>query len=95
MPLLTSPIDGKPMRQVVRHGVEIDVCETTGGVWLDKGELEKLMHIMKEEAANETVSHAAPQQQQYAQHAHGGGHQHPKGRKQESAFEKIMDLFEF
>lgn len=48
MPLISSPIDGSPMRQVVRHGIEIDVCPTTGGVWLDKGELEKLMSLMQD-----------------------------------------------
>ena len=46
MPLLISPIDGSPMKQINRYGIEIDVCPTTGGIWLDKGELEKLMaHI--------------------------------------------------
>lgn len=53
MPLLTSPIDGSPMRQINRYGIEIDVCPTTGGIWLDKGELEKLMALLKEEAMND------------------------------------------
>lgn len=48
MPLLTSPIDGSPMKQITRYGIEIDVCPTTGGVWLDKGELEKLMAYVKD-----------------------------------------------
>lgn len=52
MPLITSPIDGSPMRQIVRNGIEIDVCPTTGGIWLDKGELEKLLALVGE-AANE------------------------------------------
>lgn len=41
MPLLTSPIDGSPMEQIHRFGIEIDRCRTSGGIWLDKGELEK------------------------------------------------------
>jgi Zn-finger nucleic acid-binding protein len=49
MPLLTSPIGGAPMRQIFRHGIEFDVCPTTGGVWLDKGELEKLIALVKDE----------------------------------------------
>lgn len=53
MPLLTSPIDGAPMRQIHRYGVEFDVCPTTGGVWLDKGELEKLIALVKEETMEE------------------------------------------
>lgn len=51
MPLLTSPIDGSPMRQIHRFGIELDVCPTSGGVWLDKGELEKLISLMNDEAA--------------------------------------------
>ncbi|MBL8640517.1 MAG: zf-TFIIB domain-containing protein [Alphaproteobacteria bacterium] len=53
MPLLTSPIDGLPMKQINRYGIEIDVCPTTGGIWLDKGELEKLMALIKEEVMND------------------------------------------
>ena len=33
--------DGK-MTTVTFEGVEIDRCETCGGIWLDKGELEQL-----------------------------------------------------
>lgn len=54
MPLINSPIDGAPMRQIHRYGIEFDVCATTGGVWLDKGELEKLIALVKEETLAET-----------------------------------------
>jgi len=44
MPLLVSPMDGKtPMQQIVRDGIEIDRCPVSGGIWLDAGELEKLL----------------------------------------------------
>ena len=49
MPLQTSPIDGSPMRKVVKHGVEIDICPTSGGIWLDKGELEKIMQYIRQD----------------------------------------------
>ena len=58
MPLHTSPIDGTPMRTVKRYGIEIDVCPTTGGIWLDRGELEKLVDIIREDAAKEFPSRA-------------------------------------
>lgn len=48
MPLLVSPIDGSPMKQIVRNGIEIDMCPTSGGVWLDRGELEKLLSMVQE-----------------------------------------------
>ena len=37
-----SPITGKPMKQVTLMGVVIDQCDDSGGIWLDRGELEQL-----------------------------------------------------
>lgn len=59
MPLLTSPVDGSPMKQINRFGIELDICPTSGGVWLDKGELEKLMAFIKQAAAEEDRQHQA------------------------------------
>ena len=61
MPLTLSPIDGSPMRQIHRYGIEFDVCPTTGGVWLDKGELDKLIALVREETLNEQPVQARPQ----------------------------------
>jgi Zn-finger nucleic acid-binding protein len=33
------------MREVEKHGVHLDVCPSCKGVWLDRGELEKLIEI--------------------------------------------------
>jgi Zn-finger nucleic acid-binding protein len=46
---MSSPIDGQPMRQIMRYGIEFDVCSASGGIWLDKGELEKLITLVREE----------------------------------------------
>lgn len=43
MPLLMCPNDNAPMQTLDRHGVQFDMCPTCRGVWLDRGELEKLM----------------------------------------------------
>ena len=43
MPLLLCPNDNAPMQTVQRSGVEFDICPTCRGVWLDRGELEKLL----------------------------------------------------
>ena len=44
---LVAGIDGKTtvetMRTVDRAGVQFDMCPSCRGVWLDRGELEKLM----------------------------------------------------
>jgi uncharacterized protein len=49
MPLLTCPNDGAGMQEINRNGVLIDVCPTCRGVWLDRGELEKLLSYMRED----------------------------------------------
>jgi uncharacterized protein len=49
MPLLTCPNDGGGMQEINRNGVLIDVCPTCRGVWLDRGELEKLLSYMRED----------------------------------------------
>lgn len=36
------------MNEVVKVGVLIDVCPQCGGIWLDRGEFEKIMHRIKE-----------------------------------------------
>ena len=43
MPLLLCPNDNAAMTTVNRGGVEFDMCPTCRGVWLDRGELEKLI----------------------------------------------------
>ena len=40
-----SPISGEPMEQVTLHGVVVDRCAKSGGIWLDAGELEQLIEI--------------------------------------------------
>jgi uncharacterized protein len=63
MPLLTSPIDGSPMQRLEYHGIEIDRCPATGGVWLDKGELEKLLSFVQQASVEDRNEYAAYRQQ--------------------------------
>ena len=38
----------KPMLVILKKGVEIDHCPSCHGIWLDKGELEKIFEQMSE-----------------------------------------------
>lgn len=51
MPLLMCPNDNSAMNTVERSGVHFDMCPTCRGVWLDRGELEKLMETARSEGA--------------------------------------------
>jgi Zn-finger nucleic acid-binding protein len=41
-PARLSPATGSPMEQMALLGVVVDLCSSSGGVWLDAGELEQL-----------------------------------------------------
>lgn len=49
MPLLLCPNDNGSMQTVQRSGVEFDICPTCRGIWLDRGELEKLLAVARED----------------------------------------------
>jgi len=40
---MKCPIDGELLMVAERSGVEIDYCPKCRGVWLDRGELEKII----------------------------------------------------
>ena len=91
MPLLTSPIDGTAMRQIRRYGIELDVCPTSGGVWLDKGELEKLITLVSDEASEAEADR--PREPGYRDEDEDDFDQHRRrGGKRRSRF---MDIFDF
>ena len=54
MPLLICPNDGAGMQEINRNGVLIDVCPTCRSVWLDRGEMEKLLSYMREDDSKDT-----------------------------------------
>lgn len=90
MPLQSSPIDGAPMRTIRRYGIEIDICPTTGGVWLDRGELEKLIEIIREDPAAEMPSRARLRRGDDAFEEDGERRQGRMDRKS-----RLLDLFDF
>ena len=40
---MKCPLCDERMREVERYGVTIDICPSCKGVWLDRGELDKLI----------------------------------------------------
>lgn len=93
-----------------RSGIEIDYCPQCRGVWLDRGELDKIIERSAASQPAAPVQHAAPipqqqahYQQQPAPHQFGGGHggQHDTHykHKQEHGYHKkksiLGELFDF
>ncbi len=64
---MECPTDGATLVMSERSGIEIDYCPTCRGVWLDRGELDKIIERSYAQAAPP----APPPQQQYQQRDHG------------------------
>lgn len=96
MPLMTSPIDGSPMREVERFGVKIDICQTSGGIWLDRGELEKIIMTIREEALVDGGFSAkqAYDDVHYHEQSRRKHHETPKRSKRNGLFENLLDIFD-
>lgn len=45
---LTCPVCKGALREVIREGILIDICTQCHGIWLDRGELEKLLELTQE-----------------------------------------------
>jgi Zn-finger nucleic acid-binding protein len=63
MPVLICPNCQAGMQEVNRSNVALDICTQCRGVWLDRGELEKLLGEARE--ARETENIEREQQEQY------------------------------
>lgn len=77
---MRCPLCEVSMKEVERRGVLIDVCPECRGVWLDRGELEKLLDsvALNEEAAplerreGQTRAHWLPEEKQRAKRKRRG-----------------------
>jgi Zn-finger nucleic acid-binding protein len=49
MTTLLCPVCQAPFKEVIKEGILIDVCTQCKGVWLDRGELEKLLSVVRVE----------------------------------------------
>jgi Zn-finger nucleic acid-binding protein len=87
---MPCPVCKVPLAMSDRQGVEIDYCPQCRGVWLDRGELDKII----ERSAGDTAP-SSPQpapSQPYQSQGYGKDHHHrgyPKRRK--SFLEELFD----
>ena len=90
---MACPTDGTTLVMSERQGIEIDYCPSCRGVWLDRGELDK---IIERSGAGEQPSAPPPQQGQpwgAPPQMHGGhGYHHGKPYKRRKSF--LEELFD-
>lgn len=84
---MQCPIDGEQLVMTDRSGVEIDYCPKCRGVWLDRGELDKII----ERSAPPPAPQAAPQRD-YRDDRGYREEKRYKPKKRESLLSEIFDF---
>lgn len=79
-----------------RQGIEIDYCPECRGVWLDRGELDKIIERSSpQESAAPPHRQQAPQPQAYVNgHAPNYGHGDSRGYKPHHKKSFLQELFD-
>ncbi len=92
---MKCPIDGAVLVMTERNGVEIDYCPHCRGVWLDRGELEKII-----DRSTQSAPAPAPARQGYRDDGYHDGYDTPRrhmsGKPRKSRAESFLgELFDF
>ena len=89
---MQCPVCRVPLAMSDRQGVEIDYCPQCRGVWLDRGELDKIIERSAPQPTQQ--QHPAPDYARHGGAQHGGfGHRsHGKPYKKRKSF--LEELFD-
>ncbi|HST35163.1 MAG TPA: zf-TFIIB domain-containing protein [Allosphingosinicella sp.] len=94
---MPCPVCKVPLVMSDRQGVEIDYCPQCRGVWLDRGELDKIIERSGAQEAPPPQPQAPPQQRGYEERPYYGdddgrrGDRHQHGKRRKSFFEELFD----
>lgn len=78
-----------------RQGVEIDYCPDCRGVWLDRGELDKIIARAAQESAPPPPAQHVQQPTNYGNHHNAGyGHGYSHGHKPHRKKSFLEELFD-
>jgi Zn-finger nucleic acid-binding protein len=93
---MQCPIDQSELRLAERQGVEIDYCPHCRGVWLDRGELDKILERESTDIGADHVrrSGARPVSREHVyEDRDDAWDEHDGGRRRRRGW--LGDLFEF
>ncbi len=90
---MQCPTDGTVLVMSERSGIEIDYCPTCRGVWLDRGELDKILERSLTQPGPAVAAPPPPRQQpdQRYQQGEQQGYQQPYRKKKESWLSELFD----
>ena len=88
--------DDVRMREVEKENIMIDVCPSCKGVWLERGELEKLQRGIQEIRQPFDEWQEDYEKKKYASNEHPSHNRHtnPRYKKKKSVMDVFGDLFD-
>lgn len=87
---MTCPVDSATLIMSERSGIEIDYCPTCRGVWLDRGELDKIIERNGAAPGIQPPQPAAPPSGNWGQQQPQTYGHHPRKRRK-SFLEELFD----
>ena len=91
---MLCPVDKTALIMSERQGIEIDYCPTCRGVWLDRGELDKIIERSAAPAAPPPPAQPEPRHQRETyRDYHDGRHHGHRGyhNRRKSILEELFD----
>ena len=90
---MKCPIDDTVLQMTDRNGIEIDYCPQCRGVWLDRGELDKIIdRSVGAPATPQQAPQVAPQQQQQPSYPPQHDQRYYKKKRKESFLGELFDF---
>ncbi len=90
---MQCPIDQATLAIAERQGIEIDYCPTCRGVWLDRGELDKIIAASSSHSDSETYEQPRSLNREQRRPDHDDrSYEHDRKRKKKSF---LGDIFDF
>lgn len=99
---MKCPVCNIDLKMTDRQGVEIDYCPQCRGVWLDRGELDKIIErsaTLPTSSAQPTMSatsmpYGKPQDDRYDDDDYRHNPSHPQHKKKKSFLGEMFDIFD-
>lgn len=92
---MNCPVDGMTLVMSERSGIEIDYCPTCRGVWLDRGELDKIVDRSLGDPVRDTGTRVPAQASPVMQYHDRGERQsadhYGRKRKKENWLSELFD----
>lgn len=90
---MNCPTDGETLLMSERMGVEIDYCPRCRGVWLDRGELDKLLSVADREDGDRDRDRDRDRDDDRDRYTADRGQAAAPRKKKKSSF--LSEMFEF